>query len=128
MKKICLAMLLGCAVSAQAQFEGMDAEELSRMMAGAGEVMACFGRLDQDRMEVLGARAERVNAELEQLCETGQREQAQRQAKQHLDEFMKEPEYVQLMECGEVAQRMFPDLVDMDALDLENGAHVCDSL
>lgn len=128
MKKIFLAMLLGCSVSAQAQFQGMDADELSRMMAGAGEIMACFGRLDQDRMEVLGARAERVNAELEKLCDAGQRDQAQRQAKQYLDEFMDEPEYAQLMECGEVAERMFPDLVDMGALDLENGAHVCDSL
>lgn len=128
MKKLYLAVLLGCSVSAQAQFQGMEAEELSRMMAGAGEIMACFGRLDQNRMEALGARAERVNAELERLCDAGQRNQAQQQAKQYLDEFMDEPEYVQLLECGEVAERMFPDLVDMSVLDLEGDSHVCDAL
>ena len=128
MKKLFLTVMVGCSLTAHAQFQGMDADELSRMMAGAGEVMACFGRLDQDRMEALGARAERLNAELEKLCDAGQRDRAQRQAQQYLNEFMGEPEYAQLRECGEVAERMFPDLVDMSMLELEDGSHVCDSL
>lgn len=128
MKKIGFAILLGCSLSVQAQFEGLDADSLSRMMAGAGEMMACFGRLDETRLEALGKRAERIGSELEQLCTAGQRDQAQRRAQQYLDEFMAEPEYVQLMECGEVVQRMFPDLLDMSALDFEDGEHVCDSL
>lgn len=129
MKKFCIVTLLSLSATAHAQFQGMSTDDMSRMMGNAGEIMACLGRLDQRRLEALGERVEAAGAELEGLCNAGERDRAQRQARVYAEEFMAEPEYAQLLECGEIAQRMFPDLVDLGALDLDDDSnHVCDSL
>lgn len=129
MKHFCVVALLTLSASVHAQFQGMNNEDMSRMMASAGEIMSCLGRLDQRGLEALGERAEAASAELEQLCNAGDRDQAQRRARAYAEEFMAEPEYSQLLECGEIAEKMFPDLIDMGALDLDDETnHVCDSL
>ena len=128
MKKLIGSALLVFTAITHAQTPNMTEQDLANMMGMLEDMASCFGQLDEQRLEEFGKRAEARGEEIEKLCAAGKRKEAQTKAVNHAKAFMADPEYKKIMQCGDVAQAMLPDLAAMHDLASEDESrHVCDA-
>lgn len=128
MKKLIGSALLLLSATTHAQTPGMSEQNMADLVGMLDGLASCIGQLDEQRLEELGKRAEESGKEIEALCEAGKRDEAQSRAVRHAKEFMADPEYKKVMQCGEAAQGMLPDLTDMyDPDSGDESQHVCDA-
>ncbi|MFA5677464.1 MAG: hypothetical protein WC953_03520 [Pseudomonas sp.] len=126
MKKLIAPALLILASTIHAQMPAMSEEEMARMMNMMDGLASCIGQLDEQHLEQLGKQAEAHEREIAGLCAAGKRNAAQAKEQSYARKFMADPEYKKIMQCGEAAQSMLPD---MPGLDPENDdQHVCDDM
>ena len=128
MKKLIGSALLLLTAATHAQVPNMSEQDLANMMGMLEGMASCIGQLDEQRLEELGQQAEARGKEIESLCAAGKRDEAQTKAVNHAKEFMADPEYKKIMQCGEVAQSMLPDLADLYDPESADDQHVCDAL
>ena len=129
MQKLIGSALLLLTATTHAQMPNMSEQDLANMMGMLEGMASCIGQLDEQHLEELGKRAEASGKEIEGLCAAGKRNEAQTKAMKHAKEVMADPEYKKIMQCGEVAQAMLPDLADLyDPESIGEDQHVCDAL
>lgn len=126
MKKLIGSVLLSLASTGHAQFPDMSEQDMASMMEMLGGLTTCMAQLDEQRLDALGKRAEANGQEIERLCVAGKRSEAQAKAKNVVEEFLADPEYKKLMQCGEAAQGMLPNLTDLYDPE-DDSQHVCDA-
>ena len=113
--------------------EGMDPEQMQEMMAKMAQMQECYSQLDQAELQNLGNEAKVMEAELRQLCASGERSQAQERAIAFGSSVAAKPAMRQLRQCAELAKGMMPmgqmpemkDFTDPEKL---KNRHVCDQL
>ena len=111
----------------------MSQERMQQMMQGMSGMANCFQGLDQNALQAMADRGKAKHEELKQLCASGKRDEAQREAMAFAMEYMNSDVMKQLQKCGEMAQAMLPKMPDYAAYadaagDGAGTRHVCDDM
>ena len=112
---------------------GMSQERMQQMMQGMSGMASCFQNLDQNELQAMADRGKAKHEELKQLCASGKRDEAQREAMAFAMEYMNSDVMKQLQTCGEMAQARMPKMPDYAAYadasgDGAGARHVCDDI
>jgi len=104
--------------------------EMQQMMAAMQAMQQCMAGLDENSLQRLEARGDRMDGEIRALCAAGKRDEAQRKAVAFSAEFMSDPAARTMQACAErlaeqMESQMIPSMRFMD-LDDESDTHVCD--
>ena len=122
-----LSLLLPVFASAQ-DYGGMSQGDMQNMMQHMQEMQSCMQDIDQSRFEAFEQGANKVEAEVQSLCESGRRDEAQQQAMAFGQEVASDPDVRKMMKCGEQLRGMMPEMPFMPKAgepDTPTG-HVCD--
>ncbi len=90
------------------------------------EAMACMKNIDMSVVKGLETEGKKIEADLDALCQSGNRDGAQDKAMEYAMEMRDRPELQKLQECGKMAQGMFPKGAFEDLLEEGKNRHVCD--
>lgn len=121
-----LALMLAAATAHAGA--GMTEEQMQQMMQQAEQMQKCMARVDESELELLGARAETMEQEINILCDAGQRDQAQRLALEYGKEISNSNVMQELKQCGDMAQVLLEQLPALSAQTAEaDDLHVCDA-
>lgn len=133
----CLIVLSGLAASAGAQ-QGFDARALQGqisqslpagqmefLLREAARLQACLKEVDEKSMEELRAKGETAAAEVRQMCDSGQREQAQAYAIDSARALADIPAAQKLQQCTGALSTLLDALPLLGATAVQ-GANVCD--
>ena len=130
MKKLFFALMLGIPALAQAQ--NMSEQDMQKMMASMQEMQACMQAIDQQALKQLEKDSEAIDAEIDQLCQAGKRDEAQDKALDYSRKMMQEPAVVQLRKCTENMQVAMQGMLPEQQPVFENleeelkDKHICD--
>jgi hypothetical protein len=133
MKKIAaITLLIGVSVLSQ-PIMAMDQQHLEAMMAKMGEMQRCMAEIDQAQLHALEQRSKGVNEELQALCNSGRRDEAQSKALAYIEEMKDHPEMEKMMKCAEQMKESMgdiPGMPPMPTMELPDAGEgsVCDHL
>ncbi len=105
-----------------------DPARLQRLMDQGQAMQSCMAQLDQPTIDALRARGESMTAEVKQLCDRRQRDEAARLALAYAQEISASPAVQSVQQCDELAQQLMHDLPFAAPGQGGDGApaHVCD--
>jgi hypothetical protein len=132
MKASAIILLLLMPMVAVAQiYQNMSEEDMQKMMQQAQKMQSCMQNIDQAKLEAIDQRSSEIFANIDSLCASGKRDEAQAKAISYGKELAKDPTMQAMRKCsemmsGEMMQGMMPKtpLMDLDK-DLSS-RHVCD--
>lgn len=134
LKRFILMSLIVIPALALSQPDGMNQEQMQKLMQGAMQMQACMAEIDQDQLEAIGNEAEAMQSELKRMCSAGDRDGAQAKAMAFGVKMAQSDAMKQLRSCGEMAMAMMPSMMDYIDSQAEDGGdsnadkHVCDHL
>ena len=121
-------LLLPLSVSAQSP-QGMDQEQMQRLMEQMQKMQACMKDIDQSELQTVEKRAKLMEKEVKALCAKGKRDEAQQKAMAFGREAAKNPSLQKMRKCGEPLKGMMPKIPLLDQYDSKgekSSQHVCD--
>lgn len=129
MKVLTIIMLVLIPVAAVAQnFQGMNEQDMQKMMQQAMKAQACMEKIDQAELKALEQRSNEFDTEVRALCAAGKRDKAQKKAIKFGKEMAKKPVLQEMKKCGELMQGEMPQM-EMPLMDEDidySSQHVCD--
>ncbi len=90
------------------------------------EAMACMQNIDMAELKGLEEEGKKIEAELDTLCKSGNRDSAQDKAMKYAMEMRSRPELQKMQECGKMAAAMMPKMAFDDLVEEGKNRHVCD--
>ena len=132
MKVSAIILLLLMPMVAVAQnYQNMSEEDMQKMMQQAQKMQSCMQNIDQAKLKAIDQRSSQILANIDSLCASGKRDEAQAKAISYGKEMAKDPTMQAMRKCsemmsGEMMEGMMPKtpLMDLDK-DLSS-RHVCD--
>ncbi len=128
MKIIAIILFFMFPVAATAQNQTLSGVDMGNMMQLMQEMQQCMAKVDQIELEKFEKESEKINEEIETLCNKGERKKAQKTAVAYGKKVMKNSVVLQMKECGEITKGLLPENSppsfdeDFDFSD----RHVCD--
>ena len=126
-----ILLLLMPMVTVAQNYQNMSEEDMQKMMQQAQKMQSCMQNIDQAKLEAIDQRSSEILANIDSLCASGKRDEAQAKAISYGKEMAKDPTMLTMRKCsemmsGEMMQGMMPKtpLMDLDK-DLSS-RHVCD--
>ena len=126
-----ILLLLMPMVTVAQNYQNMSEEDMQKMMQQAQKMQSCMQNIDQAKLEAIDQRSSQILANIDSLCASGKRDEAQQTAISYGKEMAKDPTMQAMRKCsemmsGEMMQGMMPKtpLMDLDK-DLSS-RHVCD--
>ena len=126
-----ILLLLMPMVTVAQNYQNMSEEDMQKMMQQAQKMQSCMQNIDQAKLEAIDKRSSEILANIDSLCASGKRDEAQQTAISYGKEMAKDPTMQAMKKCsemmsGEMMQGMMPKtpLMDLDK-DLSS-RHVCD--
>lgn len=111
---------------AQNNPQQMNQQQMQAMMGKMQEMQTCMQQVDRAKMEEIGQRAKKVDAEIKALCAKGERDDAQDLAIEFGEEIKDEPNIKLMRECSKGMEGMMQDIpFGAKPKDLDS-SHVCD--
>jgi type II secretory pathway component PulJ len=126
MNRSLISALLLLSTSAVAQNPQMNQQQMQAMMGQMQEVQKCLQQVDQARMEALGERAQKMDAEIKKLCAEGKRDEAMETALTFGREMSSDPDMKLMRKCTEGMEGMMPQMPYADSPKELGGGHICD--
>ena len=112
-------------------YQNMSEEDMQKMMQQMQKMQSCMQNIDQAKLKALDQRSSQILANIDSLCASGKRDEAQAKAISYGKEMAKDPTMQAMKKCGEMMssemmEGMMPKtpLMDLDK-DLTSH-HVCD--
>jgi len=119
---VILLLLMPTVVVAQT-YPGMNEADMQKIQ----EMQSCMEKVDQEKLKSLEQRQNQFDAEVKSLCDSGERDEAQKKAILYAQEMMKNPAIQAMKKCGEIAKGMMPEMSFMNQDEKISNQHVCDS-
>jgi len=121
-----ILLLLMPMVSVAQNSQNMSEEDMQKMMQQAQKMQSCMQSIDQAKLKAIDQRSSQILANIDSLCASGKRDEAQAKAISYGKEMAKDPTMQAMRKCGEMMKGMMPKtpLMDLDK-DLSSH-HVCD--
>jgi hypothetical protein len=136
MKALIVVLLLTFPALVSGQdMSAFSEENMQQMMVRAQKMQTCLEKIDQEKLAELEQRSDQLDKDLDVLCKSGKRDEAQEKAVSFARRMAKDPLVLQMSKCAENMKGMMPPGVDMQAEmpfgDLEkelkeSGHNVCD--
>ncbi len=108
------------------------ANEHEQMMQGMMQMQRCITEsVDANYLEAMAKNSEKMANSIEQLCNAGQRQEAQDTALDYAKQMQSDPNFQALQKCIAQIGGAFPSIPALqDEFDLEalSKSHVCDDL
>jgi len=104
---------------------GMSDADMQGMMQRMQEMQSCMQQVDQDRLRALEQRTEELGAEVEALCASGKRDQAQKKVISYGKEIERDPAIQTMRKCFEMMGGQMPAKPFWDDEKFSKN-HVCD--
>ncbi|THF65360.1 DUF4175 domain-containing protein [Pseudothauera rhizosphaerae] len=127
----CTLLVAGLILSGAAAAQAPSQAEMQRMMAGMQAMQQCIAKIDQKGLQKLEQQGQRMQARIEELCSTGKRDEAQKEAVKYAAEMAKAPTVTAMAECTKPMQGLVPAASPYAGLEKEDGKarkqHVCDN-
>ncbi len=117
--------LIGLCVPALLSAQGYPGMDMAKMQ----EFAACMERIPQEDLDAIDKESRAFEQEIRSLCNAGQRDEAQRRAREFAQELLRDPTMVRMQECGTMMQGAMPGvpaLVDIQLYEDLEQYHVCD--
>ena len=123
---VIILLLLMPVVTVAQNSHNMSEEDIQKMMQQAQKMQSCMQNIDQAKLKAIDQRSSQIMANLDSLCASGKRDEAQEKAISYGKEMAKDPTMQAMRKCGEMMKGMMPKtpLMDLDK-DLSS-QHVCD--
>jgi len=121
-----ILLLLMPMVTVAQNYQGMNEEDMQKMMEQMQEMQSCMQNVDQGKLKVLEQRSYEIEAEVKSLCTSGKRDEAQKKAISFGKEVAKDPTMQAMRKCGEMMKGMTPNMPFMDQDKDYSSHHVCD--
>lgn len=122
-----LVLLALTPVAGHAQFPNMNEEQMQKLMEQGQKMQACFSQIDPAAMEQMAERGKAMEAEISDLCKSGDRDGAESRAVAYAKEMMDDDSMQAMKKCGEEMARTLPQMEFMKQ-DVEGKErHVCDN-
>ena len=126
-----ILLLLMPMITVAQNYQNMSEEDMQKMMQQAQKMQSCMQNIDQAKLEAIDQRSSQILANIDSLCASGKRDEAQAKAISYGKEMAKDPTMQAMRKCsemmsGEMMEGMMPKtpLMDLDK-DLTS-RHVCD--
>ncbi len=136
MKALIIVLFLALpAVGLTQDMSAFSEENMQQMMEQAQKMQTCLEGIDQQKLEELEQRSNQMEKDIDTLCKSGKRDEAQKEAISFAQEMSTNPVLLQMTKCADNMKGMMPPGVDMKAdtpfgdigKDLEESGHnVCD--
>ena len=127
MKKTAFMLLLFLPITSFAQnYQGMSEQNMQIMMQQMQEVETCMQKLDQAKMKALEERSRQFEAEINALCASGKRDEAQSKAIAYGKELAKDPTMQAMHKCSAKMKGAMPEMPYTDQQKDRSSHHVCD--
>jgi hypothetical protein len=123
-------LLCPALVFAQMPAEGMNQENMQKMMGGMAAMQNCMANVDQSEMQKYQTKAMAFQDELKALCDNGKRDEAMSRSIKFSKESMANPALQAMQKCGQGTQGMMPQMPSQTTPSDSNDkpTHVCDSI
>ncbi len=104
----------------------MDAAQLQQLMQNGEAIEACFNNIDESKLEAMGVKGQKLQKEVEQLCDQGKAQQATQKAIQYSREVRNDELFMQVKKCSKLMGGMAMNLyLPVDGEENEKTANVC---
>lgn len=115
-------------VSSAQNYQGMNEEDMQKMMQQMQKMQSCMEDVDQSKLKALEQRSRQLESEVKSLCANGKRDQAQKKAISFGKDFVNDPTMKKMRKCGEMMKDVMPKMT-FTGLDKESADHhICDEL
>ena len=126
-----ILLLLMPMITVAQDYQGMNKEDMQKMMQQMQEMQNCMQSIDQAKLKALEQRSNQFGAEIESLCANGKRSEAQDKAMSYSKKMMKDPTMQTMRKCGEMMKGKMPTMPKMPFMDQDQDKdqasnHVCD--
>ena len=119
---VILLLLMSTAAIAQ-NYPGMNEADMQKLQ----KMQSCMNDVDQEQLKALEQRQNQFDAEVNALCDSGKRDDAQKMAVLFEKEMTKNPTVQAASKCSEIAKGMMPEMPFMNQDENPSNQHVCDS-
>ena len=107
-------------------YQDMKEEDMQKMMQQMQKMQSCMQNIDQEKMRELQQLSYKNMEEIESLCDSGKRDEAQEMAISFGKDLAKDPTIQAMRECREMIKGKMPIMPFMDSEKDRTGGHVCD--
>jgi hypothetical protein len=123
-----LLLLMPFIVNAQ-NHPQFDQQQMQAMMQNAQQMQACMENVDQSELQRFEQQAKQMEAEVNALCDAGERDQAQHKALSFGQTVASSAAIQEVRNCAEIMRDVMPGIADMAKnYSAENSeSHVCDN-
>ena len=113
-------------VSFAQNYQGMNEADMEKMMQQMQKVESCMENVDQSKLKALEQSSRQMQEEVESLCASGKRDQAQKKAISFGKKVASDPAVKTMKKCGEMMKGMMPKMSFPDLEKDYSSRHVCD--
>lgn len=116
------------------EYPGVDAATMQNMIAQLQKMQACMADIGEAELKALENKNRAVEAEIDQLCKDGKRDEAHSRSLAVAMEMSGDPSVIKMRECSELMPKnmlsgnLVPQLpyTAGDVLAKRNDSHICD--
>ena len=122
-----LAVILPLMANAQG-YTDMGEGDMQNMMLQMQKMQTCMQGVDQARLQEFEQRAKMTEAEVNSLCASGKRDNAQQKAMEFGREVANDADMQKIVECGKMMSGAMPVMPYMEQASAPDSSdrHVCD--
>jgi hypothetical protein len=122
-----LTLLFPLMVTAQ-NYPGMSEGGAQNMMLQMQKMQTCMQDVDQSRLKEFEQQSSKIEAEINSLCASGKRNEAQQKAMDFGREVTGDPDMQKMVECGKMMSGVMPMKPYMGQINETDKSveHVCD--
>ena len=131
---VCLGLFAASTLSIPMIASAQNADHMQQMMEMARKAQACMANIDQSKLDEMARRAKQMEAEIKQLCDAGQRDEAQDLGIRYGREMSQSYVAKEMRKCSEMMSGalsgMGSSLMPGSGFPNVNGSehsHICDS-
>ena len=107
-------------------FQNMNEADMEKMRQQMEQMQSCMEKVDEKELKALEKRSNQVEREIKALCESGQRDAAQKKAIEFGKVMAKDPTMKQITHCGEMMKPMLSRMAFVNEQLASEESHVCD--
>ena len=113
-------------LSVAQNYQNMKEEDMQKMMQQMQKMQSCMQNIDQEKMKELEQLSYKAMEEIESLCDSGKRDEAQEKAISFGKDLAKDPTMQAMRKCSEMIEGKMPKMPFMDPEKDRTSGHVCD--
>src|SRR5699024_7182404 len=108
------------------------ANDQQKMMEGMLQFQRCFAEnINEQDLDIMSKKSEKMAEQIEQLCQTGKRQEAQDSAIKFTQQMLDDPTFKAMQGCVAQVETAFPGMPDLESefsLEELEKTHICDEL